>query len=87
MRYTVGPSTYKVRISPEPLKTYDGQPAWGLCHPCQNLIEIGPDCPPGERFPVLLHELRHAWCQAFPRPADDEGDADHYAAMTLAIFK
>lgn len=87
MRFQIGASTYKVSVSDNPLMDYEGRDCWGLHHGTRRLIEISPKCPPGERFGVLLHELRHAWCDQFPRPKDVEEDADHYASMTAAIMK
>lgn len=87
MRFTIGAHVYKAAIADNPLTDRLGRSCWGLFYDDRRLIEISPACPPGERFGVLLHELRHAWCDQFPRPDDEEKDADHYAAMTAAIVK
>ncbi|MBB6429205.1 hypothetical protein [Algisphaera agarilytica] len=85
-RFKIGHDTIKTTLAKEPLE-HHGHHCWGLNHSDRNLIEICPKCPPGRRLDVLLHELRHAWNDRFPRPHDDEGDADHYAAMTACILK
>ncbi|MEM9414983.1 MAG: hypothetical protein AAGA29_05825 [Planctomycetota bacterium] len=87
LRFMVGDNAYKVQVAPKPLSDYRGEPAMGLCHGDRRLIEISPECPHGERLPVLLHELRHAWVYHFPpSTGHSEDDANYYASMTHAII-
>lgn len=84
MRFNVGPETYTVHITEEPLY-HDGEEALGQCIYATREILLSPTLQLGHRLTTLLHELRHAWQFHVPRPRTAEEEAD-LSAMVMKSF-
>lgn len=87
MRFRVGPWTYRVIISAEPLTSSEGQPCWGLCRWAERTIVIAGKLPVRQRLDLLFHELREAWWEHLGRPAAREADCNQVASFTADAMR
>jgi hypothetical protein len=87
MRFRVGPWVYRVKIV-EGLQL-NGERVAGLCEWLTRTISIGAHVPVRQRLPVLLHELAHAYREAFGRAAasDDESHCDQAASFAADCWR
>lgn len=73
--FRAGSTKYLVKIMPEPI-VMDGAECDGVCDARTRTIKLSPTLPIDRRFPVMLHELMHAWLFSVGgRPIVDAEDA------------